>query len=199
MRMFAGAAFVNVDDPAIFGRCLPRWENMTVNFYERASQVVRGWAPIMGLALVVRDADCGPSLGCCGCVVGRVVEVESIGVRGCTRRPVLDFRPTVGVIVAVCAGPATSVAPSWQIAPCRVVSPRGFHGCAPMMGAGVVVRNADSRPVTELVGVHPFVRNAGTRHIRPGRGLCAHTKTPAAQTRGVCVAGACCVKLLGRR
>ena len=60
MRMFAGAAFVNVDDPAIFGRCLPRWENMTVNFYERASQVVRGWAPIMGLALVVRDAESNP-------------------------------------------------------------------------------------------------------------------------------------------
>ena len=45
--------------------------------------------------------------GFCGCVVGRVVEVEFIGVRGRTRRPVLDFRPTVGVIVAARAGPAT--------------------------------------------------------------------------------------------
>ena len=34
------------------------------------------------------------------------MEVESIGVRGRTRRPVLDFR-TVSVIVAACAGPAT--------------------------------------------------------------------------------------------
>ena len=57
-----------------------------------------------------------------------------------------------------------------------------------MMGAGVVVRNADSRPVTELVGVHPFVRNAGTRHIRPGRGLCAYEST---RFKRVLTAGAC--------
>ena len=50
--------------------------------------------------------------GFCGCVVGRVVEVESIGVRGCTRRPVLDFRPTVGVIVAARAASAT---PMWPL------------------------------------------------------------------------------------
>ena len=54
---------------------------------------------MMGAAVVVRNAECGPSPGCCGCVVGRVVEVESIGVRGRTRRPVLDFRPTVGALL----------------------------------------------------------------------------------------------------
>ena len=42
MRMFAGAAFVNVDGPAIFGRCLPRWEIAGVNFCETASYMVRG-------------------------------------------------------------------------------------------------------------------------------------------------------------
>ena len=66
---------------------------------------------MMGGGPVVRNAESGRGLGCCGCVVGRVVEVEFIGVRGRTRRPVLDFRPTVGVIVAACAGPATYGAP----------------------------------------------------------------------------------------
>ena len=71
-----------------------------------------GWrAPMMGGGPVVRNAESGTSPGCCGCVVGRVVEVEFIGVCGGTRRPVLDFRPTVGVIVAARAGPATYVAP----------------------------------------------------------------------------------------
>ena len=42
MRSFAGAVFVNVDERAIFGRCLPRWENSGVNFYETASYMVRG-------------------------------------------------------------------------------------------------------------------------------------------------------------
>ena len=65
---------------------------------------------MMGGAVVVRNAECCPEQRFCGCVVGRVVEVESIGVRGRTRRPVLDFR-TVSVIVAACAGPATYVAP----------------------------------------------------------------------------------------
>ena len=71
----------------------------------------RGCAPMMGAAVVVRNAESGPAPGFRGCVVGRVVEVESVGVRGRTRRPVLDFRPTVGVIVAACAVPATYVAP----------------------------------------------------------------------------------------
>ena len=61
-----------------------------------------------GAAVVVRNAECGPYLGFCECVVGRVVEVESIGVCGRTRRPVLDFRPAVGIVVA--AVPATYVA-----------------------------------------------------------------------------------------
>ena len=100
----------------------------------------------MGASGVVRKAESEPVSGCCGCVVGRVEEVEFVGVCGRTRRPVLDFRRTVGVIVAACAGPATYVAPHWQVAARRVVSPRGFHGCAPMMGATVVVRNTECGP-----------------------------------------------------
>ena len=42
MRMFAGAAFVNGDDPAVFGDCLPRWEIAGVNFCETASYMVLG-------------------------------------------------------------------------------------------------------------------------------------------------------------
>ena len=136
MRMSAGAAFVNVDDRAVFGRCLPRWEiarfvstftrppaTWSVGKHRLLVQAqlsamrslvgpgFRGCAPMMGAAVVVRNAESGPAPGFRGCVVGRVVEVESVGVRGRTRRPVLDFRPTVGVIVAACAVPATYVAP----------------------------------------------------------------------------------------
>ena len=60
MRSFAGAGFVNVDGPAFFGCCLPRWENSGVNFCETASYVVRGWAPVVGAGAVVRNAECGP-------------------------------------------------------------------------------------------------------------------------------------------
>ena len=62
MRSFVGAAFANVDGPAVFGDCLPRWENsaLCVNFYETASYVVRGRAPIVGAGAVVRKAECGP-------------------------------------------------------------------------------------------------------------------------------------------
>ena len=81
-----------------------------------------------GPALVVRNAESEPASGFRGCVVGRVLEVESVGVRGRTRRPVLDFRRTVGVIVAACAGPANSVAARWQVAARRVVSPGVFMG-----------------------------------------------------------------------
>ena len=42
MRLFAGAAFASVDDPAILGRCLPRWEIAGVNFCETASYMVLG-------------------------------------------------------------------------------------------------------------------------------------------------------------
>ena len=69
----------------------------------------RGCAPIMGACVVVRNAESGPAPGFRGCVVGRVMEVEFVGVCGRTRRPVLDFRPAVGIVVA--AGPATYVAP----------------------------------------------------------------------------------------
>ena len=62
MRMFAAAAFVNVDERAVFGRCLPRWEIACDNFYETASYVVRGWAPVVVAGAVVRNADCGPDL-----------------------------------------------------------------------------------------------------------------------------------------
>ena len=170
MRMSAGAAFVNVDDRAVFGRCLPRWEiarfvststrppaTWSVGKHRLLVQAqlsamrslvgpgcgIGGCAPIMGASGVVRNAESGPASCFRGCVVGRVVEVESVGVRGRTRRPVLDFRPTVGVIVAACAVPATYVAPHWQAASRRVISPRGFHECAPMMGATVVVPKAE--------------------------------------------------------
>ena len=49
--------FVTVDERAAFGRCLPRWEIAGVNFYEKASYVVRGCAPIMGAGVVVRNAE----------------------------------------------------------------------------------------------------------------------------------------------
>jgi len=175
MRMFAAAAFANVDDRAVFGRCLPRWEiarfvstftrppaTLSVGRHRLLVQAqlsamrsvapiysswvrtndgcrrgcpqcgvwpgcgIGGCAPIMGASGVVRNAESGPAPGFRGCVVGRVVEVEFVGVRGRTRRPVLDFRPTVGVIVAACAVPATYVAPSWQVASRRVVPPGAF-------------------------------------------------------------------------
>ena len=143
----------------------------------RPRSVVRGCAPIVGVSVVVRNAESSPAPGCCGCVVGRVVEVEFIGVRGRTRRPVLDFRPTGGIIPVACAGPATYVAPSWRVAPRRVVSPRGFVGVHQWWVQVVVVRNAE--------------------YSRVGSGL-TYEKAPAAQ-RSCCAAGACCVKLLGRR
>ena len=121
---------------------------------------------MMGAAVVVRNAESEPVSGCCGCVVGRIVEVEFVGVRGRTRRPVLDFRPTVGVIVAACAVPATYAAPHWHVASRRVISPRGFHGCAPMMGAVVVVRNAECGPGAELVGAHQSWVHLGLSAMR---------------------------------
>ena len=42
MRSFAGAAFVSVDGPAVFGCCLPRWEIASVSFYETVCYMVRG-------------------------------------------------------------------------------------------------------------------------------------------------------------
>ena len=190
MRSFVGAAFANVDDRAVFGDCLPRWEiarfvstftrlpatwsvgkhRLLVQAQLSAMRTVApiysswvrtndgcrrgcpqcgvwpgcgigGCAPMMGGGGVVRKAESGPASCFRGCVVGRVVEVEFVGVCGRTRRPVLDFRPAVRIVVA--AVPATSVAPSWQVASRRVISPRGFPGCAPMMGAVVVVRNAE--------------------------------------------------------
>ena len=203
MRMSAGAAFVNVDDRAVFGRCLPRWEiarfvststrppatwsvgkhRLLVQAQLSAMRTVApiysswvqtndgcrrgcpqcgvwpgcgigGCAPMMGASGVVRNAESEPVSGCCGCVVGRVVEVEFVGVCGRTRRPVLDFRPAVGIVVA--AVPATYVAPRWQVASRRVISPRGFHGCAPMMGAGVVVRNAELHPGLSWVSANSW-------------------------------------------
>ena len=62
MRMFAAAGFVSVDERAVFGCCLPRWENsaLCVNFYETASYMVRGRAQVVGAGAVVRNAECGP-------------------------------------------------------------------------------------------------------------------------------------------
>ena len=65
------------------------------------------------------------------------------------------------------------------------------------VGGGVVLIRT-IRGCTPIVGGGGVVRNAGTRPIRHGRGLCAHTKTPAAQTV-VFVWRVLCVKLLGRR
>ena len=87
------------------------------------------WAPIVGVSGVVRNAEFGPVPGCCGCVVGRVVEVEFIGVRGRTRRSVLDFRPTVGVMVAACAGPATYMGPLGRSRPAGWFHPRVSWVC----------------------------------------------------------------------
>ena len=81
MRMFAAAAFVSVDERAVFGRCLPRWEIACDNFYETASYVVRGRAPVVGAGAVVRNAELHPGLswvrtnhgciwGCPQCGVG---------------------------------------------------------------------------------------------------------------------------------
>ena len=71
----------------------------------------RWCAPIVGGVVVVRNAESGPAPGFRGRVGGRVAEVESNGVSGCTRRPVLDFRPIGGVSVAALATPATSMWP----------------------------------------------------------------------------------------
>ena len=59
-----GGGFLSVDERAVFGRCLPRWENsaLCVNFYETASYVVRGRAPIVGAGAVVRNAELHPGL-----------------------------------------------------------------------------------------------------------------------------------------
>ena len=122
---------------------------------------------MMGDAGIVRNAEWGPAPGCCGCVVGRVVEVESIGVRGRTRRPVLDF-PTVGVIVAACAAPPrdlcgphlTAHLPPGGVAPvvpqCEGWPGRGIGGCAPILGPAVGVHKAGIRP-DGLVGHSPRI------------------------------------------
>ena len=111
----------------------------------------------------------GPAPGFRGRVVGRVAEVECNGVRGCTRRPVLDFRPTGGVSVAARAAPATSMCPpfdrsrpaGWQrpglpwvdtnggLGPgcpqCGVWLGPGIRERVPIVGGvGLVVRNAES-------------------------------------------------------
>ena len=85
MRMFAAAAFASVDERAVFGRCLPRWEIARfVSTFTRPPATwfvgghpllvqaqlsamrslvgpgFRGYAPMMGAAMVVRNAECGP-------------------------------------------------------------------------------------------------------------------------------------------
>ena len=66
--------------------------------------------------------------------------------------------------------PATYVAPSWRVAPRRVVSPRGFVGVHQWWVQVVVVRNAE--------------------YSRVGSGL-TYEKAPAAQ-RSCCAAGVVC-------
>ena len=82
--MFAAAAFVSVDERVVFGRCLPRWEiarfvstftrppaTWSVGMHRLLVQAqlsamrsctpgFRGCAPMMGAAVVVRNAECGP-------------------------------------------------------------------------------------------------------------------------------------------
>ena len=164
----------------------------------------RNWcAPIMGPAFVVRVAECGPAAGCCGCVVGRVVEVESVGVGGRTRRPVLDFRPTVGVIVAACAGPATSVTPRWLVAARRVVSPRDFMGVhQPWVPVWLSAMRSEARARNWWVCPHSWCRcgcpQCGVQRGGHGGSLRrVYGKAPAVSV--VLTAGALCVKLLGRR
>ena len=65
---------------------------------------------------------------------------------------------------------------------CGVTPGDGTGGCAPIVGVGVVVRSVE----------------AHTRAGTPAKSWVCE-KAPAAQTRGVCVAGAVYVKLLGRR
>ena len=84
MRSFAGAGFVSVDERVVFGRCLPRWEiarfvstftrppaTWSVGMHRLLVQAqlsamrsctpgFRGCAPMMGAAVVVRNAECGP-------------------------------------------------------------------------------------------------------------------------------------------
>ena len=133
-RVSGWVGIAEFDDRPVFGRCFPKSRSSVVSFYETASGrpapearlvgVHQQWARVVLSAM--RSVDRTP--GCCGCVVGRVVEVEFIGVRGRTRGPVLDFRPAGGVIVVARAGTSTYVTPSWQVARRRVVSPRGFMG-----------------------------------------------------------------------
>ena len=123
----------------------------------------------------------GPAPGYRVWVVGRVVEVESIGIRGCTRRPLLDFHPaaTHHHGGACCPrdlfGPELTVTPRRWLRPgcpqCGVWPGRETGWCAPMMGGAVVVRNAESSQV--------------------GSGCGYEKRAPAAQ-RSCCVAGAWC-------
>ena len=93
MRSFVGAAFVSVDERAVFGRCLPRWE--IARFVSTFTRPPATWS------------------------VGKhrlLVQAQLSAMRS-------------------------------------LVGP-GFRGCAPMMGAAVVVRNAECGPGAELVGAH---------------------------------------------
>ena len=108
-----------------------------------------------------------PAPGFRGCVVGRVAEVESIGVRGCTRPPVLDFRLTGGVSVAARATPATSMCP-------KVTGPAppggnapGCRGWTPMVG-GVWLSAMRSRARSVVRGCAPI---AGAGSCCPQRGV----------------------------
>ena len=158
-----------------------------------------GCAPMMGVAGVVRSAECGPVSGCCGCVVGRVVEVESVGAGGCARRPVLDFRRTGGVIVAVCADPATSVTPSWQVAPRRGGFP-GFSWVYANDGCCRGCPQCGARPGAELVGVRQSWVQAHLSAMRSPAGWVRPAHIAKHPPYHQCWCGGClCVKLLGRR
>ena len=226
MRSFAGAGFVSVDERAVFGRCLSRWENSGCQLLRdrqlRGSWVgtgcwcrrscpqcgvwprsaVRGCAPMMGAAVVVRNAELHPGIswvctnhgciwGCPQCGVwtvpgllwvrcwssggGRVCRCSraysTSGTRlsphrrrhrGCVCWP----RNLYGRSLAG-RGPPGGSAPgfSWVCAndgchcgcpQCGVWPGHGIGWCAPMMGAGAVVRNAELHPGLSWVSANSW-------------------------------------------
>ena len=180
---------------------MPRWEIASVNFYETASYIVRGRAPIVGAGAVVRNAEFGGAglswvsandgcrRGCPQCGVGpgprfswvRCWSSSGGRVRRCTRA-----YSTSGTRLSprsrhrrccwprnLCGPSLTGRVPPGDFAPgiswvsandgCRRGCPqsgvRPGHGigwCAPIMGAGVVVRNAELHPGLSWVSANSW-------------------------------------------
>ena len=166
MRMFAAAAFASVDERAVFGRCLPRWEIARfVSTFTRppATWSVGGhpllvppWLSAMRSVARVRNWWVCTNDGCIwGCPQGGVGPGprfswvrcwSSSGGRVCrcmraysTSGTRLSSRSTH----RRCCCPRNLCGPSLTGRVPPGGSAWGFHGCAPMMGAVVVVRNAE--------------------------------------------------------